>query len=61
MCKKSGKSPKADKPDEEGKVTYQDRPPPPNQGGKVQEKTIDPDAGVTKFVAPEPSSTPTHL
>ena len=45
--------------DEEGKVTYQDRPPPPDQGGKVKEKTIDPDAGVTKFVAPEPSSTPT--
>ncbi len=45
--------------DEEGKVTYQDRPPPPDQGGQVQEKTINPDAGVTKFVAPEPSSTPT--
>ncbi|MFQ5995674.1 MAG: DUF4124 domain-containing protein [Acidiferrobacterales bacterium] len=45
--------------DEEGNVTYQDRPPPPHHGGKVKEKTIDPDAGVTKFVVPEPSSTPT--
>lgn len=42
--------------DEDGNVTYRDTPPPRDAGGKVEEKQIDPDAGVTEFVLPKPSS-----
>ncbi|GMQ90578.1 MAG: hypothetical protein BMS9Abin10_0973 [Gammaproteobacteria bacterium] len=40
--------------DEEGRVTYQDKPPPPGTD-EVKEKTINPDEGVTEFTKPKPS------
>jgi len=40
--------------DEQGNVTYQDRPPPANASA-VEEKDIDPNEGVTKFVRPKPT------
>ncbi len=40
--------------DERGNVTYQDRPPPAN-ASEVEEKDIDPNAGVTEFVLPKPT------
>lgn len=40
--------------DEQGNVTYQDRPPPAN-ASEVEEKHIDPNEGVTKFVVPKPA------
>jgi hypothetical protein len=40
--------------DEQGNVTYQDRPPPANASA-VEEKDIDPNEGVTKFVLPKPT------
>ncbi len=49
--------------DEQGNVTYQDQPPPAN-ASEVEEKNIDPNEGVTKFVLPkptEPSSDYGHL
>jgi len=49
--------------DEQGNVTYQDQPPPAN-ATEVEEKNIDPNEGVTKFVLPkptEPSSDYGHL
>jgi len=49
--------------DEQGNVTYQDHLPPAN-ASEVEEKDIDPNEGVTKFVLPkptEPSSDYGHL
>lgn len=40
--------------DEQGNVTYQDRPPPAN-ASKVEEKHIDSNQGVTKFVPRKPT------
>ncbi|GMQ90434.1 MAG: hypothetical protein BMS9Abin10_0811 [Gammaproteobacteria bacterium] len=39
--------------DSAGNVTYQDQPPPTGSG-VVEEKNIDPDRNVTKFVMPMP-------
>ncbi len=39
--------------DSAGNVTYQDQPPP-SGSGVVEEKDIDPDRNVTKFVMPTP-------
>jgi len=38
--------------DEDGRVTYRDRPPPAESGGEVQEKNLDTNSNVIQYEAP---------
>lgn len=38
--------------DEDGRVTYRDKPPPPESGGEVQEKDLNTNSNVIQYEAP---------